>query len=346
MQMEHKATVLVTGGTGFVGMRIILQLLEKGYTVKTTVRDIKSEEKVREALRKNNVEFLEKLTFIAAELTQDTNWEEAMKGCTYVLSVASPVFFDKPKNEEEAFRPAREGILRILRFAKKAGVKRVVMTSNFGAVGFTQTDKSRETTEADWTDTPNKAVSVYERSKTLAEKAAWEFIKTEGGNLEFATINPVAILGPSLDAHFSGSFHLLQNLLNGNMKAIPNIPLNIVDVRDVAELHIRAIEVPEANGKRFIASADGQISLPEIAALLKRERPEMAQKVSSKKVPDFILRIASLFNHQAKEGVLLAKMNRNLSTRNAKSILNWKPIATQEETILAAVDALKKYKAI
>lgn len=341
--MENKATVLVTGATGFVGMQIILQLLEKGYTVKTTVRDIKSEEKVRETLRKNNIQSLEKLTFIAAELTQDNNWEDAMKGCTYVLSVASPVFFDKPKNEEEAFRPAREGILRILRFAKKAGVKRVVMTSNFGAVGFTQTNKSRETTEADWTDTRNKAVSVYERSKTLAEKAAWDFIRTDGGNLEFTTINPVAILGPSLDAHVSGSFHLLQNLLNGNMKAIPNIPLNIVDVRDVADLHIRAMEIPEANGKRFIASADDQISLPEIAALLKRERPELSYKVLSKRVPNFVLNIASLFNHQAKEGVLLAKINRNLSTRNAKNILNWKPIATQEETILAAVDTLKKY---
>ncbi|QPH38688.1 SDR family oxidoreductase [Pedobacter endophyticus] len=341
--MENKETVLVTGATGFVGMQIILQLLEKGYTVKATVRDVKSEGKVRETLRKNNVRSLEKLSFVAAELTQDNNWEEAMQGCNYVLSVASPIFFDTPKNEEEAFRPAREGILRILKYAKKASVKRVVMTSNFGAVGFTQTDKSRETTEADWTDTRNNAVSVYERSKTLAEKAAWEFIRTDGGNLEFATINPVAILGPSLDAHVSGSFHLLQNLLNGKMKAIPNIPLNIVDVRDVADLHIKAMEIPEANEKRFIVSADGQISLPEIAELLKRERPELSRKVSSKRVPNFVLSIASLFNHQAKEGVLLAKMNRNLSTRNAKSILNWKPVATQEETILAAVDTLKKY---
>lgn len=340
--MENKETVLVTGATGFVGMQIILQLLEKGYTVKATVRDVKSEGKVRETLR-DNVRSLDKLSFVAAELTRDTNWEEAMQGCNYVLSVASPVFFDKPKNEEEAFRPAREGILRILKYAKKAGVKRVVMTSNFGAVGFTQTDKSRETTEADWTDNRNKAVSVYERSKTLAEKAAWDFIRTDGGNLEFATINPVAILGPSLDAHVSGSFHLLQNLLNGKMKAIPNIPLNIVDVRDVADLHIKAMEIPEANGKRFIASADGQISLPEIAELLKKERPELSQKVSSTRVPNFVLSIASLFNHQAKEGVLLAKMNRNLSTRNAKSILNWKPVASQEETILAAVDTLKKY---
>jgi nucleoside-diphosphate-sugar epimerase len=344
--MKNNVSVLVTGATGFVGMQVILQLLEMGYTVRTTVRDLKSEEKVKETLRRNNIQSFEKLMFIAAELTQDENWDNAMQGCTYVLSVASPVFFDKPKNEEDAYRPAKEGILRILHFAKKTGIKRVVMTSNFGAVGFTQTDRSRETTEADWTDTRNKAVSVYERSKALAEIAAWDFIKADGGNLEFATINPVAILGPSLDAHFSGSFHLLQNLLNGKMKAIPNIPLNIVDVRDVAILHIKAMETPEANGKRFIASADGQISLPEIAGLLKSKRPELSQKVSSKRVPNFVLTIASLFNHQAKEGALLAKMNRNLSTRNAKNILNWKPIATQEETILAAVDALKKYNAL
>ncbi|MCX2479381.1 aldehyde reductase [Pedobacter sp. MC2016-15] len=342
--MEDKATVLVTGATGFLGMQIILQLLENGYTVKATVRDLKSADQVIETLRKNNIRSFEKLTFIAAELTMDNNWEEAMQGCNYVISVASPVFFDKPKDEEEAFRPATEGILRILKYAKKACVKRVVMTSNFGAVGFTQTDTSRETTEADWTDTTNKAVSVYERSKTIAEKAAWEFIRKDGGNLEFATINPVAILGPSLDAHVSGSFHLLQNLLNGKIKVIPNIPLNIVDVRDVACLHIKAMEIPEANGKRFIASADGQISLPEIAELLKWKRPELSQKVSSKRMPNFVLSIASLFNHQAKEGILLAKMNRNLSTRNVKTILNWKPVATQEETILAAVDTLKKYE--
>lgn len=169
---KQQEIVLVTGGTGFMGMRIILQLLQKGYTVRTTVRDLKSAEKVKNTLAANGITSFEQLSFAQAELTSDANWIEAIEGCKYVLSVAAPVFFDKPKDEQEAFRPAREGILRILRFSKAADVRRVVMTSNFGAVGFTQTDKTRKTTEDDWTDTGNTAVSVYERSKTLAEQAA------------------------------------------------------------------------------------------------------------------------------------------------------------------------------
>jgi len=341
--MENKETVLVTGGTGFVGMQIILQLLQKGYYVRTTVRNLKSKDKLIETLKSNGIIQFDALSFAETELTKDDNWEEAMKGCKYVLSVASPVFFEIPKDENEAIRPAVEGILRILKFAKKSGVKRVVMTSNFGAVGFSQTDKSRQTTEADWTDINLKGLSVYEKSKTLAEKAAWEFIKKEGGNLEFTTINPVAIYGQSLDAHISGSFHLLENLLNGSMKAVPNIPLNVVDVRDVADLHIRAMTNPEAKGQRFIASADGQITLPQIAELLKNKMPDVAKNVSTKKLPNFIVNIGSLFNARAKEGAVFLRMNRNISNAKAKNILGWKPIATKEQAILEGVKSMVKY---
>lgn len=340
--MENKETVLVTGGTGFVGMQIVLQLLKKGYQVRTTVRSIKNKDKLIATLKAAGITTFGALSFTETELTKDDNWAEAMKGCTYVMSVASPVFFETPKNEEEAIRPAVEGILRVLKFAKQEGVQRVVMTSNFGAVGFTQTDKSRQTTEADWTNTSAKGLSVYEKSKTLAEKAAWDFIK-EDGTLEFVTINAVAIWGPSLDAHVSGSFHLLENLLNGKMKAVPNIPLNVVDVRDIADLHIRALTAPAAAGQRFIASADGQITLPQIAKLLRRERPEVSQKVSTKRLPDWIVKIGSLFNARAKEGLLFLRMNRNVSNAKAKRVFGWKPIATQEQAILASVDSLIKY---
>ncbi|MBE9583301.1 aldehyde reductase [Mucilaginibacter sp. JRF] len=344
--MENEETVLVTGGTGFVGMQIISQLLQKGYRVRTTIRNLKSKDKLIDTLRVNNIANLDYLSFTEAELTTDDNWAEAMKGCKYVLSVASPVFFDKPKQEEEAIRPAVDGILRVLRFAQKEGVQRVVMTSNFGAVGFSQTDKNRETTEADWTDVQTKGLSVYEKSKTLAEKAAWGFINSESGKPELVTINAVAIWGPSLDAHVSGSFHLLQNLLNGSMKVVPNIPLNIVDVRDVADLHIRAMTNPAASGQRFIATADGQITLPQIAAILRKEKPEIAQKVSSKILPNWVIRLGALFSYRAQEGKMFINMNRNISNRKAKTILNWKPIATQEETLLAAVDSMVKYNLI
>lgn len=344
--MENREMVLVTGGSGFLGLQIVYQLLKKGYSVRTTVRNLKSADRIKQILENSGITTSGKLSFAEAELTRDENWAQAMEGCRYVLSVASPVFFDRPKNEEEAVLPAREGILRILKFAKNAGIKRVVMTSNFGAVGFTQTDRNRITTEEDWTDTNNKSVSVYEKSKTLAEKAAWEFMRTDGGNLEFATINPVAILGPSLDAHVSGSFFLLENLLTGKFKAVPDIPLNIVDVRDVADLHIRAMEIPEAGGHRFIATADGQISLPEIALLIKNRRREIAEKVSLKKLPNWVLAISSLFSHRAKEGLLFTRMNRNVSNQKAREMLGWKPMATQETAILEAVDTMAKYNLI
>jgi nucleoside-diphosphate-sugar epimerase len=344
--IENKEKVLVTGGTGFLGMQIIQQLLQKGYQVKTTVRSLKSKDKLIETLKANGITTFSNLSFATTELTKDDNWEEAMKDCKYVLSVASPVFMERPKIENEAIKPAVEGILRILKFAKKTGVKRVVMTSNFGAVGFSHTDKTKETTEQDWTNLSQKGLSVYEKSKTLAEKSAWEFIKNEGGSLEFTTINPVAILGPSSDEHISGSFGILNHLLDGSMKAVPNIPLNIVDVRDVADMHIRAMTIPEANGNRFIATADGQISMPEIATLLKNKFPKLATKVSTKKIPNFVLNIASLFNEKAKEGKLLLNVNRNVSNAKAKHILGWKPIATKEEAIVAAMESMIKYKII
>lgn len=341
--MKNSETVLVTGGTGFVGMQIILQLLQKGYNVKTTLRSLKGKNKVIDTLKSNGIKSFDNLTFFEAELTNDANWAEIMKECKYVLSVASPVFFEIPKNEKQAMRPAIEGILRILKFATDANVKRVVMTSSFGALGFSHTDKNIETTEADWTDPNLKGLSIYEKSKALSERAAWDFIKKDGGNLEFATINPVAILGPSLSEHISGSFDILKHLLDGSMKAVPYIPLNVVDVRDVADLHIRAMTNPEANGQRFIASADGQISMPEIAKLLKNKMPEIATKVSLKTVPNWILHFASLFNSQARTGLMFLKVNRNVSNAKAKKILGWTPISNNKQAILASLESMVKY---
>ena len=334
-------TVLVIGGTGFVGAQIILQLLQKGYNVKTTLRSISSKNKVIDTLKSNGITTFDKLAFVEADLSKDDNWEEAMIGCDYVLSVASPVFMTIPKDENEAIRPAVEGIVRILKAARNASVKRVVMTSNFGAVGFSNKNPDTSTTEADWTDPKEKGLSIYEKSKLLAERAAWDFIKKEGGNLEFTTINPVAIFGPALSAHISGSFVLLDLLLNG--KPIPNLPLNIVDVRDVADLHIRAMTNPDANGQRFIASADGQISMLEIATLLKNKKPHIAKKISSVKIPNWVIFLAALFNKQANEAALFLRMSRNVSNEKAKKVLGWKPIANNEEVILASINSMIKF---
>lgn len=339
-----KETVLVTGGTGFVGIHIILQLMQQGYSVRTTVRSLTSTDKIIDTLNLHGVTSFDNISFFEADLLKDDNWSDIMEGCDYVLSVASPVFFEHVEKEEEMMRPAIEGIERILRIARDTGVKRVVMTSNFGAVGFSNKDVSTITTEEHWTNPNERGLSVYEKSKLLAERAAWDFINREGKGLEFTTINPVAILGPTLSGHVSGSFMIIENLLDGSLKPVPNIPLNIVDVRDVADLHIRAMIHPNAKGHRFIASADGQISMPEMAKLLKSRYPTISSKVSTKIMPNFIVSIASLFNETAREGALFLKINRNVSNDNARDILGWEPTGSNEDAIIAAVDSMIQYE--
>lgn len=336
--------VLVTGGTGFLGLQIILQLLEKGYDVRTTIRKDSGEERILKVLQANNAQNLENLSFIKADLSSDDNWVEAMQDRDGVFSVASPVFFGKIKNEADAIKPALNGTLRILKAANQSGVKRVVMTSNFGAVGFSK--QGGLTTEKDWTNENQTGLSIYEKSKLLAEKAAWKYVDQPEVNLELVTVNPVAIFGPSLDAHVSGSFDLLKNLLSGKMKLIPNLPLNVVDVRDVAAIQIKAMETPEAAGQRFIASADGKITMREIAKLIRTKRPQIAQNVSSKNLPNWLLNLAAVFNETAREGKLMKNMNRNVSNQKAKDMLDWIPQSDNEQTVLTAVDSLINYQEV
>lgn len=340
--MENKETVLVTGGTGFVGVHCILQLLQKGYNVKTTVRNLKRKGEVIEMLKNGGITSFDNLTFIAADLTKDDNWGEAVKGCTYVLHIASPIFLSIPKDENEMIRPAVDGALRVLKAARNAGVKRVVMTSNFGAVGYSHKDPNTIITENEWTDPNEKGLTAYNKSKVLAERAAWDFMKTEGGNLELTVINPMGIFGQSLSPVLSSGFELLKNIMDGSMKAIPNLTLGIVDVRDVADLHIRAMTNPEAKGQRFLALSGGTMSLPQIAQLLKKEMPEISQNVSTKTLPDWLVRIAALFNEKAKAVAPMLGVNRNASNEKAKKILGWQP-RTNEEAILAAAKSLVKF---
>ena len=344
--MKNKDTVLVTGGIGFVGVHCILQLLQKGYNVKTTLRSLKRKDEVIEMLKTGGITSFNNLAFIETDLTKDDNWDEAVKDCDYVLHVASPIFLSLPKDENEMIRPAVDGALRVLKAARNAGVKRVVMTSNFGAVGYSHKNPNDEITETDWTDPNEKGLSSYNKSKVIAERAAWDFIKNEGGDLELSVINPVGIFGPSLGPDISSGFELLRNLLNGSMKAIPNLTMNIIDVRDVADLHIRAMIDPEAKGQRFLALAGGKISMPEIALLIKKKMPEVAHNISTKRLPDWLVSLTGLFSPQAKNIASMLRANRNTSNAKARKILGWKPLSNNEEAIMAAIESMIKYKVI
>ncbi|ABQ03191.1 SDR family oxidoreductase [Flavobacterium johnsoniae] len=335
--------VLVTGGTGFVAIHSILQLLNRGYQVRTTVRSLNSRDKIFEMLKNGGITDFSQLEFIETDLTSDKNWNEAMMGCQYVLHIASPIFLRLPKNEDEMIRPAVDGTLRVLKAARDSGVKRVVMTSNFGAVGYSHKDKNSLITEESWTDPNEKGLSTYNKSKVLAEKAAWDFIEKKGGALELSVINPMGIFGPSLNEDLSSGFELLKKLLDGSMKAIPDIRLGIVDVRDVAELHILAMEKPQAKGERFLALSGGTMSLMEIVKLLKEKMPYVTTKAPAKSLPTFIIRLSSIFNDQAKAILPLVGINRNASNKKAKTILGWVP-RTNEEAVTASVISLIKWK--
>lgn len=335
-------TVLVTGGNGALGIHCILQLLQKGYSVRTTLRSLNKKPEVIAMLQNAGITSFDHLSFAEADLTSDDHWATAMQDCKYVIHVASPTHIES-QDESALINPAVEGVLRTLKAARNADVKRVVLTSSFGALGFSHKDRSTETTEADWTNPHEKGISAYEKSKVLAERAAWDFVNSEGNGLELAVINPVAIFGPLLGKGNSPSFGLLKMLLSGTMKAVPNIPLNAVDIRDVADLHIRAMVTPAAAGQRFIATADGEISLPAIAKLLKTKLPAISEKVSLKTIPDWVLSIMSLFNPQAKTARHMLTINRRVSNAKAKKILGWTPLANNESTILAAAESMNKF---
>jgi dihydroflavonol-4-reductase len=329
--------VLVTGGAGFIAVHCVLQLLNTGYRVRATLRSLDRAAAVRAMLREGGVEAGERLTFIQADLSTDANWNEAVKGCTYVLHVASPTPKLNFKHEDEMIIPAREGVLRVLRASRDGGVKRVVLTSAIGAIVYGHPRQTAPYDESTWTNTTN--APAYQKSKTLAEKAAWEFIAREGGGLELAVVNPAAVMGPVLGPDYSHSIYLIKNLLNGKMRGCPKINSCFVDVRDVADLHLRAMTDPKAKGERFIATGGESIWLAGVATILKENLGDAAAKVKVKQLPNILLRIAALKDPMVKSMIPLLGIPMNLTSAKAIRQLGWSP-RSAKAAILAAAESL------
>ena len=318
--VQKKTTVLVTGGTGFLGIHTVLQLLQQGYEVKTTLRSLSKKESIIKALEENGITDFSNLSFIEADLTSDDNWDEAVKDCDYVLHVASPFPAQDPKDENELIVPARDGALRVLKASRDAGVKRVVLTSSFAAVGYSKDIKDHIFTEKDWTDV-NAELPAYIKSKTVAEKSAWEFIEQEGKGLELSVINPVGIFGPAIGGITSASLDIaILGILNGSIETTPPFTMGVVDVRDVADIHIKAMLNPKAAGERFIATSEGVMSFYDVAEMFKKERPEYTSHIKN-------------LEPIGKE------FYKEMSNEKARNILNWNP-RSREEALLASADSL------
>ena len=331
--------VLVTGGSGFVAAHCILQLLAAGYRVRTTVRSLSSEAGVRATLTNAGAQPGADLSFVAADLTSDAGWQEAVAGCAYVLHVASPFPAKVPKHEDELIVPAREGALRVLRAARNANVKRVVLTSSFAAVGYGLPDLDRPATEERWTNTNSPNVGAYVKSKTLAERAAWDFIAGEGGALELSVVNPVGIFGPVLGPDYAASIQIVQRLMDGALPGTPRMSFGVVDVRDVADLHLRAMINPAAKGERFLAVAGSSMSMNEVAKLLKQRMGPAAARVPTRILPDWIVKLSSIFDRSVRQIVPdLGKM-RSASNEKARRVLGWSP-RSNEEAIIATAESL------
>lgn len=314
--------VLVTGGTGFLGGWCVAQLLGHGREVRTTVRDLKREQAVRDTVSAAGVEAGSRLRVFAADLMSDAGWAEAVDGCRYVLHVASPFPPEQPKDPQELIVPARDGAVRVLRAALDRDVERVVLTSSIAAVrGSRASSPSAPYTEADWTDGNDASRTPYVRSKTLAERAAWELAQQAGATERLATINPGAIIGPTLNQDHSYSLQAVQRLLTG-MPAAPRIGFTFVDVRDVADLHIRAMTDPAAGGERFIAT-DQWLWTADVAAILRQRLGDAAGKVPTRVAPDFLVRLMARFDGSIRSIVGDLGKQSWISSDKARTTLGW-----------------------
>jgi nucleoside-diphosphate-sugar epimerase len=336
-------TVLVTGGTGYVGTRCIVELLKQGYTVRTTVRSLSKEAGMRAAIA-SEVKADERLSFFKADLTGDAGWDEAVAGCAYVLHPASPLGDETSKDPDALLIPARDGALRVLRAATKAGVKRVVLTSACAAASPSLYSEEGVTDETLWTDPADPKLSPYRKSKTVAELAAWDFMKDYQGLTTLTTILPGAVFGPILSAELTGTARIIGQLLRGRFPAIPRLGFEVVDVRDLADIHIRAMTSEAAAGQRLIAVGDF-MWLDDIAQTLRENLGAEAKKVSTRRMPGFVFKFMALFNSGLQAiAPGLGRKNRHTAAK-ARRLLGWQP-RPGAETIVDCARSLIAHQAL
>lgn len=340
------AKVLVTGATGFIAGHIIHQLAEAGHEVTGTARSASK----ANALNKTLSAYAGKpirIDIRAADLSSDEGWMEACQGMDFVQHIASPIPTNLPKDHDELITPARDGALRVLKAAKAAGVKRVVMTSSMAAVAYGWGDaRPKLLTEEHWSNSGNLADNTaYTRSKTIAERAAWEYVNGEGKGLELTTVNPAAVLGPVMSGDFSASVEILTQLLSGKLPGTPRVGFGIVDVRDTAAAHILAMTNPAAAGERFLV-CDKFMWFSEVADTLRGQIPPAYEKKLPKgELPGWVLKLMANINPAVKQVIPELNRERNVSNEKAKRVLGWNP-RTAEEAIISGAKSLIEHKAV
>ena len=332
-------SVLVTGGSGYLGGWCIAELLERGYDVRTTVRDLAREQRVRDSVA-SQIHPGERLTVLAADLTSDDGWADAVAGCDYVLHVASPFPPKQPKDPDELIVPAREGTLRVLRAALDAGVKRVVVTSSIAAIRLAKGAANRPLDEGDWTDPDAGGLTPYVRSKAIAERAAWDVARARGAEDRVAVVNPGVIIGPVLNDDLSYSLETVQRMLRG-MPGVPKLGFNLVDVRDVVALELAAMTSPAAGGERFIAVTKF-LWMGEIGKILRERLGPAASKVPTRTVPNLVVRAMALFDPGIRSVVSGLGKRVDLSSEKARSTLVWSPRPI-DDTIAETAESLIRH---
>ena len=323
-----RGTILVTGASGYIAGFVVKALIADGWTVRGTIRSLAKAAAVRASLDVTD----EQLPLTAADLTSDGGWADAVAGCDFVQHIASPLPTGAIRTDDELIVPARDGALRVLRAAKAAGVKRVVMTSSVAAMYYGKPGRSRTYSEADWSDLSSPATNGYAKSKTIAERAARDWIAAEGGGMEYCTINPALVLGPVLGSDFSGSLAVVTKMLNGELPGLPRIGFGICDVRDIAAAHVTAMTAPDAAGDRFLCGGDF-VWMADIAAILKSRLADQAKRVPTMKLPDFLVRLSALFDPEIR--LVLPELGRERigDASHARATIGWNPRPAAETIV-------------